>query len=114
MAREDKVATVAEIADRFRTSTAAVLTDYRGLSVAQLKELRRSLGGTVTFSVVKNTLTKRAAAMPASRASTICSSAPAPSHSSRATPSMQPRASAISRRTTRHWSSRAATWTGLC
>lgn len=62
MAREDKVATVAEIADRFRTSTAAVLTDYRGLSVAQLKELRRSLGGTVTFSVVKNTLTKRAAA----------------------------------------------------
>ena len=62
MAREDKVATVAEIADRFRTSSAAVLTDYRGLSVAQLKELRRSLGGTVTFSVVKNTLTKRAAA----------------------------------------------------
>jgi large subunit ribosomal protein L10 len=62
MAREDKVATVAEIADRFRTSTAAVLTDYRGLSVAQLNQLRRSLGGTVTFSVVKNTLTKRAAA----------------------------------------------------
>lgn len=62
MARQDKVATVAEIADRFRTSTAAVLTDYRGLSVAQLKELRRSLGEAVTFSVVKNTLTKRAAA----------------------------------------------------
>jgi large subunit ribosomal protein L10 len=62
MAREDKVATVAEIADRFRTSSAAVLTDYRGLSVAQLKELRTSLGGAVTFSVVKNTLTKRAAA----------------------------------------------------
>jgi len=62
MAREDKVTTVAEIADRFRTSTAAVLTDYRGLSVAQLQELRRVLGGTVTFSVVKNTLTKRAAA----------------------------------------------------
>lgn len=62
MARQDKVATVAEIADRFRTSTAAVLTDYRGLSVAQMKELRRSLGSAVTFSVVKNTLTKRAAA----------------------------------------------------
>lgn len=62
MARQDKAATVAEIADRFRTSTAAVLTDYRGLSVAQLKELRRSLGEAVTFSVVKNTLTKRAAA----------------------------------------------------
>ena len=62
MARQDKVATVAEIADRFRTSTAAVLTDYRGLSVAQMKELRRSLGSSDTFSVVTNTLTKRAAA----------------------------------------------------
>lgn len=62
MARQDKVATVSEIADRFRASAVAVLTDYRGLSVAQLKDLRRSLGPTVTFSVVKNTLTKRAAA----------------------------------------------------
>ena len=62
MARQDKVATVTEIADRFRASAVAVLTDYRGLSVAQMKELRRSLGSTVTFSVVKNTLTKRAAA----------------------------------------------------
>ena len=61
MARQDKVATVAEIAERFRSSNAAVLTDYRGLSVAQLKELRRSLGDSVVFSVVKNTLTKRAA-----------------------------------------------------
>ena len=62
MARQDKVDTVAEITGRFRSSAAAVLTDYRGLSVAQLKELRRSLGGAVTFSVVKNTLTRRAAA----------------------------------------------------
>lgn len=62
MARQDKVATVTEIADRFRASAVAVLTDYRGLSVAQMKDLRRSLGPTVTFSVVKNTLTKRAAA----------------------------------------------------
>lgn len=62
MARQDKVATVTEIADRFRASAVAVLTDYRGLSVAQMKELRRSLGPAVTFSVVKNTLTKRAAA----------------------------------------------------
>jgi len=62
MARQDKVDTVAEITDRFRSAAAAVLTDYRGLSVAQLKELRRSLGGAVTFSVVKNTLTRRAAA----------------------------------------------------
>ena len=62
MARQDKVDTVAEITDRFQSSAAAVLTDYRGLSVAQLKELRRSLGAAVTFSVVKNTLTRRAAA----------------------------------------------------
>ena len=62
MARQDKVDTVAEITDRFRSSAAAVLTDYRGLSVAQLRELRRSLGAAVTFSVVKNTLTRRAAA----------------------------------------------------
>ena len=47
MARQDKV-DVAEITDRFRSSAAAVLTDYRGLSVAQLKELRRSLGAAVT------------------------------------------------------------------
>jgi large subunit ribosomal protein L10 len=62
MAKPTKAATVAEIADHFRNSSAAVLTEYRGLTVAQLKELRRSLGSTVTYAVVKNTLTKRAAA----------------------------------------------------
>jgi large subunit ribosomal protein L10 len=61
MARSDKAATVAEIADEFRGSNAAVLTEYRGLSVKQLQELRRSLGENVTFAVVKNTLTKLAA-----------------------------------------------------
>lgn len=61
MARPDKVTTVADIADRFRTSSATVLTEYRGLSVAQLKELRRSLGEGTTYTVVKNTLTKIAA-----------------------------------------------------
>lgn len=61
MARLSKVTSVAEIADHFRESSAAVLTEYRGLTVAQLKELRRSLGDTVTYAVVKNTLTKRAA-----------------------------------------------------
>ena len=81
MARQDKVDTVAEITDRFRSSAAAVLTDYRGLSVAQLKELRRSLGAAVTFSVVKNTLTRRAAAEAASRVSRTCSRVPAPSRS---------------------------------
>jgi large subunit ribosomal protein L10 len=61
MARPNKASTVAELADHFRTSNAAVLTEYRGLTVAQLKNLRRSLGSTVTYAVVKNTLTKIAA-----------------------------------------------------
>jgi len=61
MARPDKAAAVAELTDAFRDSSAAVLTEYRGLTVAQLKELRRSLAGNATYSVVKNTLTKIAA-----------------------------------------------------
>ncbi|MDP4804803.1 MAG: 50S ribosomal protein L10 [Candidatus Nanopelagicales bacterium] len=52
---------VAEIADHFRNSNAAVLTEYRGLTVAQMKNLRRTLGENVTYAVVKNTLTKIAA-----------------------------------------------------
>jgi large subunit ribosomal protein L10 len=61
MARADKVAAVAEITERFQGSSAAVLTEYRGLTVAQIGELRRSLGENATFAVVKNTLTKIAA-----------------------------------------------------
>jgi large subunit ribosomal protein L10 len=61
MARPDKAAAVAELTDGFRSSTAVLLTEYRGLTVAQLKELRRTLGEQVTYSVVKNTLTKIAA-----------------------------------------------------
>src|SRR5580700_7434261 len=61
MARADKVTAVAELTERFQSSSGAVLTEYRGLSVAQLGELRRSLGEHATFSVVKNTLTKIAA-----------------------------------------------------
>ena len=61
MARADKVAAVAEMTGRFQTSSGAVLTEYRGLSVAQLGDLRRSLGEHATFAVVKNTLTKIAA-----------------------------------------------------
>ncbi len=62
MARAEKVTAVAELTERFQTSAGAVLTEYRGLSVAQLGELRLSLGEHATFSVVKNTLTKIAAA----------------------------------------------------
>jgi large subunit ribosomal protein L10 len=59
--RADKATAVAELSDRFRESSATLLTEYRGLTVAQLKELRRSLGRTTTYAVAKNTLAKRAA-----------------------------------------------------
>jgi large subunit ribosomal protein L10 len=58
MARADRVAAVTELTDRFRESGSVVLTEYRGLSVSQLRALRQSLGDNATFSVVKNTLTK--------------------------------------------------------
>ncbi|WP_127132242.1 50S ribosomal protein L10 [Georgenia sp. SYP-B2076] len=61
MARPDKVAAVAELTDQFRESSAVLLTEYRGLSVAQLTQLRRSLAGTASYAVVKNTLTAIAA-----------------------------------------------------
>jgi large subunit ribosomal protein L10 len=62
MAKPDKVAAVAEIADKFRTSSAAVVTQYSGLSVSQLTTLRRALGTTASYRVAKNTLVLRAAA----------------------------------------------------
>jgi large subunit ribosomal protein L10 len=61
MARSDKTAAVAEIVDAFNGSSAAVLTEYRGLTVSQLTELRRSIGSSAKYTVVKNTLTKIAA-----------------------------------------------------
>jgi large subunit ribosomal protein L10 len=61
MARPDKSAAVTEITEKFRGSSATVLTEYRGLTVAQLKQLRGSLGQSTTYAVVKNTLTKIAA-----------------------------------------------------
>ncbi|MCC3766231.1 50S ribosomal protein L10 [Streptomyces sp. UNOC14_S4] len=61
MATSAKAAAVAELTDKFRSSNAAVLTEYRGLTVAQLKTLRRSLGENAQYAVVKNTLTQIAA-----------------------------------------------------
>jgi large subunit ribosomal protein L10 len=61
MARPDKAAAVAEIVDQFNESAGAVLTEYRGLTVKQLQELRRSLGENANYAVVKNTLTQLAA-----------------------------------------------------
>src|SRR4029450_11574998 len=61
MARQDKATAVEELAEEFRGSTGAVLTEYRGLTVSQLQELRRGLGDHATFHIVKNTLNKIAA-----------------------------------------------------
>ncbi|KLU09308.1 50S ribosomal protein L10 [Kocuria sp. SM24M-10] len=61
MANPEKAAAVAELKELFSNSDAAVLTEYRGLTVAQLKELRRSLGENAEYAVVKNTLTAIAA-----------------------------------------------------
>lgn len=61
MPTQAKAAVIDEITERFQNSSAAVLTEYRGLTVAQLTELRRSLGAGSSYAVVKNTLTKRAA-----------------------------------------------------
>ena len=58
MVNAEKVTAVAELTERFKDSSGAVLTEYRGLTVAQLAELRRSLGDNATFAVVKNTLTR--------------------------------------------------------
>ncbi len=61
MARAEKQAAVAEIVESFNGSAGAVLTEYRGLTVKQLQELRRSLGANANYAVVKNTLAKLAA-----------------------------------------------------
>jgi large subunit ribosomal protein L10 len=61
MVRPDKAASVAEVTELFRASSAAVLTEYRGLTVKQMSALRRALRGNATYAVVKNTLTQIAA-----------------------------------------------------
>ncbi len=59
--RADKAAAVAELTEHFQKANATLLTEYRGLTVAQITALRRSLGRTTTYAVTKNTLAKRAA-----------------------------------------------------
>jgi large subunit ribosomal protein L10 len=60
--RADKATAVAELTEHFRSSSATVLTEYRGLTVRQITDLRRTLGRETTYAVAKNTLAKRAAA----------------------------------------------------
>jgi large subunit ribosomal protein L10 len=74
MARAEKATAVSEITDALRSSSAIVLTEYRGLTVGQLSDLRRSLSGNATYTVAKNTLTKiavRSTDVPTDEASKI-------------------------------------------
>ena len=61
MANAEKTALIEELTGKFSDSSGAVLTEYRGLTVAQLSELRGNLKGNATFTVTKNTLAKVAA-----------------------------------------------------
>jgi large subunit ribosomal protein L10 len=62
MLRKDKEKVVADLADRLRASETLILADYRGLSVSEIDEVRtKILEHGARFTVVKNTLTKRAA-----------------------------------------------------
>ncbi|WP_375480834.1 50S ribosomal protein L10 [uncultured Jatrophihabitans sp.] len=62
MPNSEKISAVGELTEHFTSSAAAVITEYRGLTVKQITDLRRALGRDTTYAVVKNTLTKRAAA----------------------------------------------------
>jgi large subunit ribosomal protein L10 len=62
MPNKEKLGAVAEIVDHFNGSSATVITEYRGLTVKQVTQLRQALGGDTTYTVVKNTLTRLAAA----------------------------------------------------
>ena len=61
MARPEKATAVAELVADFKGADATVVTEYRGLTVTSIKELRRSLGGETKYKVAKNTLIKIAA-----------------------------------------------------
>ena len=111
MAKADKATAVADIAEQFKGATATLVTEYRGLTVANLKDLRRSLGDSATYTVAKNTLVKRAAADAGIEGLDELFVGPTAIAFVRARRSTRPRRSRSSPRTTRRWSSRAATWT---
>jgi large subunit ribosomal protein L10 len=59
---EEKKKVVQDIADRLSRAKAVIITDYRGLNVAEVTELRRRLREAgIEYKVLKNTLTRRAA-----------------------------------------------------
>ena len=108
MPTQAKAAVIDEITERFQNSSAAVLTEYRGLTVAQLTQLRRSLGEGSSYAVVKNTLTKRAADSVGFSDLPRCSTARPRSPSSKVTRSTRRRPSVTSRGPTPRSSSRVA------
>lgn len=62
MLKKDKERIVAELADRLRSAQSLIVTDYRGLSVKEIDDLRtKLLEHGVRYTVVKNTLTRLAA-----------------------------------------------------
>lgn len=61
MANAKNTAELAELKAKFEEASSIVLTEYRGLTVAQISELRNALGFDVQYSVAKNTLIKIAA-----------------------------------------------------
>ncbi len=61
MSNPKNIASLAELKERFSNADSAVLTEYRGLTVAETTVLRRALGSDVTYSVAKNTMIKLAA-----------------------------------------------------
>src|SRR5699024_9596208 len=61
MAKPEKTAAVEELTELFRNSSSAVVTEYRGLTVEEITNLRRALGENATYAVAKNTLTAIAA-----------------------------------------------------
>lgn len=61
MAKPEKVAAVASLKKKFEEADATIITEYRGLTMTQMTELRKSLGTDSDYTVAKNTLIKRAA-----------------------------------------------------
>ncbi|MGZ8607645.1 MAG: 50S ribosomal protein L10, partial [Actinomycetota bacterium] len=61
MPNAEKIAKVEALKGRIESSEALLLTEYRGLTVHDATELRRSLSDQARFSIVKNTLMQRAA-----------------------------------------------------
>ena len=61
MAKPNKQAMIAQLEEKISSASALLLTEYRGLTVAQMTELRKNLAGTATYSVTKNTLARIAA-----------------------------------------------------